>query len=63
MISLPTATTSDGDVEMGVPIDRGLTHCAQIYVHSSVFLVEMGVPIDRGLTPSTRASAASLCIL
>ena len=36
-------------VEMGVPIDRGLTHFL-LDLDGRVFLVEMGVPIDRGLT-------------
>ena len=36
-------------VEMGVPIDRGLTQSAKKLLMTST-AVEMGVPIDRGLT-------------
>ena len=38
-------------VEMGVPIDRGLTHLIDSFQPFLAFrIVEMGVPIDRGLT-------------
>ena len=39
-----------GSVEMGVPIDRGLTHHIFSPVQINSISVEMGVPIDRGLT-------------
>ena len=37
------------NVEMGVPIDRGLTQL-DLLKKRLFFFVEMGVPIDRGLT-------------
>ena len=40
---------SPDSVEMGVPMDRGLTHGVNVQEHFGIH-VEMGVPMNRGLT-------------
>ncbi len=47
-------------VEMGVPMDRGLTHPSLVVSFFFRISVEMGVPMDRGLTRITLLNVSCL---